>query len=431
VKELWGQLLVDACIGSNRMLGESRLSLLSVRRTGTGALELKIGIPTDQLTVTVNRGLGEFSNVVAASSTIKAILTVDGKVADRIMDTVSYGTSSVDIGIPFDLRCTSGAQNRVESITACTPPAGHECESPMFSESDAPAKTITGGDVVLVAKDGIDIEATELLPLTGRVLRLSAIAAPENASADDKGINIMIRGDDCFTVETIPGAKAAGGAPIKRTADDPDGNGMLGGGVIKVSTVCKPCCQCEDYKAAVDALKAPEERMYHVEQILNDAKQVYDEAVEALNGLQEDAIDAINSIDNIMVHAVASLSPSGYGSVDTKGKRSRLSVTVYVENMTLETATVASVSFTVGTVADGFSLVSGTTTWTRVSGGTTYSGTGLPVSSVLAPGGTLAVTATYAKTSTTNSVSRPATMTATARVAVGTGAAQNKTVNVT
>lgn len=432
VGPLWGQLLSDACIGTKEELGTDRLSLLAVRCTGSEIL-LTLGAGSDELQIGINSGLGEFATVIAASDSIKAILTVNGQIADRIISDGDYATEDpVEIGVPFALRCTSSANRMVMSISAYTPQEAYKCASQQFAghEHETAAVEISEGDAVLAAKDGVDLEVTELMPLTGDLLRVSAIAAPESAAEADKAVDIMIRGDECFTVETMPGSKVTGGAPVKRTAADPDGKGVLGGGVIRIGTVCKPCCQCDDYKAVIDMLRPQEELSYRIEQMLNDAKLHYDQAITAFNRMKSDAMERINSIANVRIHAVAALSPACYGGVDATGTRERMSVTLYVENMTLVDVNVTGVTFSVDgfTLVAGFGMPSATDGWTRVSGGTTSRGTVLPVR--LEPGGTLAVVSTYAKASTKNAADRPSGMTATATVSID-GTSATKTVDIT
>lgn len=406
---LWGHLLSDACIGVSAEVGDGRVSLLSVQRvvgTSGSRLNLRIGVSgVVSRDVSIGPGLGDFVTVPVSvtSGTLKAMLVVNGKVADAIIADEDYGTAAIVVDTPFALRCVSVGHKRVTAVTAYSAP---QCTTPLFSLDDEPVKEISGGDVVLAAKDGVDLETTELMPLSGRLLRISAVAAPAGTAESDEEVDLMIRGDGCFTVETLPGTKVSGGAVVARTASEPDGRGVLGGGVVRIGNSCKPCCQCDDYKAVVDVLRSREEATFAIEQALNDAKRMYDEAVELFNATKAAARATINSYANVRCRAVAATSASGYGSSSAKGTRARIAVTLYVENMTEKTVQVSVNSFTVS----GFSTTV-STAWTKVGSGGTTTGTTLPSSLALGTGDTLAVTRTCAKANTTsNTVTKPSGM---------------------
>lgn len=398
-RTLWRMLLLDACVATTR--ADARLYLLSVRRMGLSRLSLTVGTNDGETaTATVEKGLPDFAVVYAASATVKALLTVSGRTADRILEDVSYGTGRVDVNVPFAMRCSWDAHRRVESVSAYS---ARQCERPVFSDGEAPVRTVTGGDVVLAAMDGVDVEVTGIVPLEGSVLRVSAISAPVATSELDTNVDLMIRGDGCFTVEAIPGAKVEGGAVVPRTESEPDGLGVMGGGVIRIGNSCKPCCQCEDYKAAVDMLRVPESVAEEVNDMLDRAKTLYDEAVEAFAEAKEAALEAINSPDNVRCSAVASVSEAAYDGSVSSGNRARVAVTLGIVNMTQANAVIGNISFSV----PGFEPLSAS--WTKVNGGATTSGTSIPSGdTVLSPGGTMAITATYCKTATVNAASKPA-----------------------
>jgi len=440
-RPLWAQLLLDACVATDAELpnGE-RLSLLAVARA-TGRLLLMVGSPsTGEIAVPVPRGQPDFAVVYAAQATskarLKAFLTVDGRVADRIMDATGYGTARTAVGVPFALRCTSSGHRRVTSVSAYS--AG-QCETPVFAghASETPVRTVSG-DVVVTAGEGVDAEAVGMLPLEGRLLRLSAIAAPEETSADDTVVDLMVRGDECISVEAMPGTKVEGDAVVPRTADDPDGRGVTGGGVLRITNSCKACCQCGDYKAALDAVRDPEELAIVVKQMLDEAKAAYDAAVVELEGLKAAATDRVNDLGNVRCGAVAATSQAMYADSGASGTRARVAITLSVENMT-------QLDVTVELPADAFNLNDAgaapanrfshvRTAWTRVSGGETGSGTwtpgGQPLTAVLKPGGTLLVSATYARTATANAAAKPAGMTVSVRLSSASGT-KNRTVSVT
>ena len=413
-KPLWSQLLSDACVATDQELsGGARLSLVSLRRNSTSQLTVTVGATgVPSLSVTIAKGLADFATVYASSAKLKAFLSVNGRVADKIMASSSYGTATESVNIPFAMRCTSSGHKRVTSVSAYST---ESCETKRFTGADSPVREISGGDVVIASSDGVDVESTKLMPIEGQLLRVSAIAAPADTSAADTDVDMMVRADECFTVETIPGTKVVGGVPVARTESEPDGLGVMGGGVIRIGNVCKPCCQCEDYKAAADAIRDPASLAVAIEQLLNNAKQQYDEAVAAFDASTERSQALINDLDNVRCNAVAELSPPAYIGSTKSGKRARIAITLSVANMTQRKVRLSGLSFA---ISDS-EFSSTTVSWTRVSGGVTARNTGMPPTVELDPGGTLMVVATYAKTAKANAASRPDTMTASMTLSSG------------
>lgn len=439
VRPLWTQLLVDVCVATGRELGDgARLSLQTLRRVSSSKLQVTVGADgLAPLTVDIGHCPDGFTVLYAANRDLKALLTVDGRAANAMLADTSHNAATVHVDVPFALRCTSGGHRRVTSVSAYS--AG-QCETPVFAghASETPVKTVAEGDVVVMAGEGVDAEAVGMLPLEGRLLRLSAIAAPEETSADDTVVDLMVRGDGCITVEAIPGAKVSGDAIVPRTADEPDGRGVMGGGVLKIGNSCKACCQCGDYKAALDAVRDPEELAIVVKQMLDEAKAAYDAAVVELEGLKTAATDRVNDLGNVRCGAVAATSQAAYADSGASGTRARVAITLSVENMT-------QLDVTVELPADAFNLNDAgaapanrfshvRTAWTRVSGGETGSGTwtpdNAPLTAVLKPGGTLLVSATYARTATANAAAKPAGMTVSVRLSSASGT-KNRTVSVT
>ena len=436
VKPLWSQLLLDACVATNQELADTRLSLMLVQRE-LACLDLKIGTPDFYVVARVTPGLPDRATVYASSAEIKALLVVNGRIADKILEDGSYGLTEVDVNVPFAMRCTSSAHRRVESISAYS--AGLR-QRPVFTdpEHETPVAEITGGDAVIAAKNGVDLETAGLMPLSGKLLRVSAITAPASTSEADEDVDLMIRGDGCFTVEAIPGVKPVGNTGTVEPRTEADDGGVMGGGVIRIGNVCKPCCQCEDYKAAVDAIRDPETLAASIEQVLNNARLQYNAAVTAFNTWKAGAMAAINALTNVQCTAVASLSPPAYYNSTSSGKRERVSITLSVANMTQRNVTVSGLSFTVPNSPGepAYSLIR--VQWTHDSGGAVASGSSetangataaMPPGKVLAPGGTLVVAATYSRTSGHNDAVRPNGMTASLSIAAGSDTL-SKTVTV-
>ena len=430
---LWTQLLSDACIATSEELADGeRLSLVFFRRNSNSTITVRVGVPgvfTYDMTLTA--GLGEFATVplFLPSAKVKALFTVNGRVADAIIADAGYGTTAVTVRAPFALRCVSSAPKRVQSIAAYS---AAECTTPVFTGGESAVKTVTGGDVVLGVKDGLDLEAVELMPLEGELFRLSAIAAPADTSGTDTDVDLMIRGDGCFTVDTIPGAKAVGNTIVARTASEADGQGVMGGGVIKIGNACKPCCQCDDYKVVIDALRNPETRMVAIEQLLSDAKWRYDAAVTAFNGMKTAATNAVNSYANVHCRASAAFSTGTYTGTTAIGTRARVAVTLRVENLTQETVTVmAGVGSASGTTFTVPNYKHKNTTWVHAQNGGSVSGTTMAPTVLLDPGETLTVIATYVQNSPTSAAVNPGVMYAHLAMSLPGLPLHKRTVNVT
>jgi len=394
--EAWAETLVDACVYASSELGESRLSLLSVGRSGS-SLVFTVGIPGGAaMDVAAPSGHAGFTTVHAESADLKAILTVDGQKVDALVAaaTVTAG----DVGVPFATRCCGGATRRVTAITAqgaaprerlrYNPRDPHMVEKPVGANEHA----------VIAAYDGIDLEVTSMLPLAGDILRISAIAAPEAADVEQEPIDLMIRGDECFEVEAVPSAD--------RTS-----------GTVKITSTCKPCCDCEDYRDAVNMLRPAENAAHALHAVLNRAKAAYAEALAAFNAAKAGYVEQINRASNVRVSATAALSGGLYGGSTARGTRKRIAVTLLVENMTMATAYVTvgddvanSSGFTLADSGDGPAYTHLKTVWTK-GGATQAHGSSRPGRKALAPGETLTVVATYAKAGQlSNNATRPATM---------------------
>jgi len=406
----WTGVLVDACVYTSAELAPGeRVMLLYVRRYQS-SLYFVFGTQSNSITVRVNPGLSGFATVYSQSAAIKAVITVDAAKVDALALDSTYPTSRIDVNVPLALRCSGGGTKMVTSITA---QGAAEGTTPMYSPDDAGRveKTVGPGEhAVLKAGDGVDLEVAGMAPLTGNVLRVSAIAAPEPTDRDEDPVDIMIRGDDCFTVEAIPGAKVSGGAVVARTASDPSG------GVIRIGSACKPCCQCEDYKDAVDLLRPAETDALLISGKLDEVKSAYDSALAVFAAAKAAYLAQVNHVDNVRASATAALSGGGQAGTDgvlynqstAEGTRMRIAITLLVTNMTLKNATVAvgADAANSGFFVDGYSHLK--TTWTK-SGDTRENGSLRPVSKTLKPGESLTVVATYVKAeSTSNNAQRPA-----------------------
>lgn len=418
VDEKWSRLLLDACVCVPDELADGqRIALLSVVRVSAQRLRVDVGVRGTGMwhTVNLSPATDRFVTVAAMSESIKTVLVVDGETANALLADSSLPDEYVSVDVPFALRCCSSGHRRVTSIEAYGAPS---CETRRWAGhgGETPAAGAEGGDVTLAAKDGVDLEVVEMAPLEGRILRVSAIAAPADAERERERIHMMVRGDKCFTVETLPGVRPSNGGLV-RDADS---------GVIRVGTVCKPCCQCEDYEAAADMLHERDDDAAGVKAVLDAARLSYNEALRAFNEAKAAALGAIDSVaGGMQAHAVAVLSggnrsPSSdtgmYSESTASGSRMRITITLRVTNMMLSPATVyVGNDPPPGDAASSGFHVAGyrhlRTDWTH-SGADPESRTGRPADGVaLKPGESLVVVATYAKDeSATNNAERPAGM---------------------
>lgn len=415
LRDRWSGTLVDACVYASSELGEARVSLLYVRRLA-GSLEFTVGVPdvpgVVQLVVPVPSGLGGFTTVYAGNESLKAILTVDGKAVDALALDGRYTVNTLSVGVPFAARCAGGAERNVTSLSVIGTASG---TTPLYGSVDpgmVEKSVVAGEHAVLKAYDGVDLEVAGTVSRMRDVLRVSAIAAPEAPEAEEETVDIMIRGDACFTVDAEPG---------------PDGST----GTIRINNVCKPCCQCEDYGAAVAMLKPAEARTWELNAELDRVEALYRSALARFEQAKKDIADAVNSPAHVHVSATVAASGGIYGQSTAKGTRCRLSVTLLVENMTTATA---SVSVDEDGVNSGFRVPGYThhsTTWAKAAHGGVQRGNYRPGTQSLEPGETLSVTAVYVKEGTgTNDATPPAGMKAYCAVTVG-GKSATKTVQIT
>lgn len=329
---------------------------------------------------------------------VKAFLTLNVEAVDALL--ADPDEEGGDVNVPFVMRCSDDAQRRVTSITA---QGARACTTPVFSTTDADRVEKSVGPnahAVLRADDGVDLEVTGMAPLVGDVLRVSALAAPEATELDEEPVDMMIRGDDCFTVETIPGAKvSSGGTVVAREEADGDG------GVVRIGTACKPCCQCEDYKDAVDMLRPAETKAVALEGELDGIKDAYESALAAFASAKQAAEAAVNSLDNVRLAISTAGSSAVYTGSDAKGTRQRFTATLLVENLTMLTAVVSNLSITTDAAYAA--------TYTAVK--TVESG-----SRTLQPGATLVVVTTFRTTESVNSnaLDSPPTVNASCTVAL-------------
>lgn len=387
----WAETLVDACVYAAPELGDKRVSLLSVGRSGS-SLVFTVGIPDGvAMDVAAPSGHAGFTTVHAESAALKAILAVDGR---KVSALVAAGVAGGTVGVPFATRCSGGAIRRVTAITAQGAPP---CEKPMY-DPDGPhgAEKSVGANehATLGAYDGIDLEVTSMLPLEGDMLRISAIAAPEAADVEQEPIDLMIRGDECFEVEAVPNADKKSG-------------------IVRITSTCKPCCQCDDYKDAVDMLRPAETKVHAIHQVLNAAKAAYEGALAAFNEAKARYVARVNSPANVLVSATAALSGGLYAQSTAEGSRMRITVTMLVENMTMVDVQVAvgddsSAAGSESGFVVGDSYEHSKTVWTKSGTPQEYDEGRPREPRTLKPGDTLTVAATYCKPNQrSNNASRP------------------------
>ena len=400
----WGRLLVDASVSCDWQLSDGdTVRLLLVHVGADRTVSLRVGTANDDdhsVRFVLGSVSGDFGTVFVRGTHVAAFLTVSAVALAEIQVSTMRGTTVVDV--PFAARCVSSAIPRVEEIQVYAAPP---CTRPIYQDVHPdPVLVLRGGDVVLAAGDGIDLETTVSDPAAGEILRVSALAAEEDASGGDVPIDMMIRGDDCMEVETLPDVVVGpGGAPVPAPAEEKGKHG-----VIRIGQRCKPCCQCDDYKDAVDRLRPGEAATGDVERRLNTAKAEYDAAMVLFEEVKDMALDAINSPVNVHGSATAVASGGVYTGSSSGGSRCRIAVNLLIINRTLVTAAVSEVDL----VVDGYGAspvrVSWNTAGSNPRGGSSFDG----VSWSLAPGDTLSLVATYSRPGTTNTAVKPSGMSA-------------------
>ena len=390
----WNGLLLDACFGLSCRSDCLGVLLSGIRRSADGLVLTFAtygGSSAYALDITVPADMEGRSVLFGRSDSLCGFITV-GKMPDALVQAVPETVTAV--GVPLAVRCVRNGTSFVSSVEAYSPEL---CTRPVFAEEDPhPPPRIAQGYVVLAAKDGLDLEVVD----SGsgvRMLRVSALSADADASAAGKDVDLMIRGDDCVTVSELPGVYVTEAGGLAR-AEDPSKHG-----VVLIGQKCKPCCQCEDYRDAVYLLKPWDKAAHDVKDILDQAALEYAAACTAFSQYKERAKADINDYGHIKVSATAVAGGGMYGASDAAGARCRVSVNVSVVNMTMETATVASLAAVFPTESQ-FELVR--TRWSK-TGAISASGAELPGSVFLEPGDALLVVFTYAQLGTSGTVVVP------------------------
>ncbi len=407
----WVRSLLDASVGYAGVPEDGRrVSLVSVS-VKSGMAVYRIGTSgSDYVDVSVRTGLGGRAVVFGSSARYRAFLTVDGAVVDGLVASAVEGAS---VGVPLAGRCATYATRFVESVSAYASldkDGNVSCDAVAFDGSESPVAT-AAGDVTFAAKDGIDLDTTQTDPSSDVMLRVSAIAAAADSEETSKDVDVVIRGDDCITVEALPGAYVAAGGAIVSHAESPDEdvrNDPASCGVIRIGTKCKPCCQCEDYRDAAEMLRPSAAAAEGVKELLDGVKGLYEAAVAEFERAKVAAVAAVGSYDNIRASATTACSGGVCTEAVAEGTRHRISITFVVSNMTLETATVSDVAFVVG---GGYGRIK--TQW-AAAGESPGSGTAVDGQAwQLSSGDSLTVVATYSKTAKSNNATKPAGMKAT------------------
>lgn len=413
-------MLRDACVGYAEVIpDEDRILLIDVCHDAEKAdvVSIRVGIDDSRcVAIDLSAGSGKYDTVFGAGSGFKVLLTVDNVAVRGILDSGWFGTAAVNA--PFSLRCVSSANRMVTAVEAYSPE--NPCDRPVFDpEKEKPVRVLTK-DVVLVAKSGIDLDTYAMMQFTEDLLRITAITAPKEADETDKPVDMMIRGDECIEVETIPGVHDNGdGVLIPLTNPE-------AGGVVRITDKCKPCCQCEDYENAVNVLRPWETATFEVESMLNEAKDAYNKAVDAFNRMKDEAVAEINDYSRVIMAATAVTSGNMTTKVVAEGTRCRIAMNMTVINMTSENVTISGVGFVVPEYGNTPVKVRWNTAGSMPQSGESLSyGTWL-----LQPGDTLSVTATYVKTATTNTAVKPQGMQAEMRAKLPSREEKQYRVNV-
>lgn len=407
-----GELLVDAAVACDLELGDTdRLQLVSVLKTAN-ALFVKVGL-SDAAGCVLGLVPGDADHQTAYGSDghFKAFLTVRTRALRAILDDAALAIGTLwEPHVPFALRCTSSATKRVTAILADSPE--DPCATPVYGEETAHTVKTATSDVILSAHGGLDLETTAMAPLPGTVLRISAITAPAETAEGDRQTDLLIRGDDCFEVEAIPGVHVtydeAGNHVLTPIDPTVPGSDPLSEGAVVIRAKCKPCCQCEDYEAAFNVLKPINSKtkalaatLGHLDATRTDASlnTQYRTAMGLFTAIKGLVTGVVNSYRNVHGHATAVTSGGVYDKSTAMGRRARIAVTLVVDNMTLQDVDIAGCALVSGTLPPGYSQVKAH--WTKSDGAAGESPDGKTWS--LSPGQTLCVVFTLANpTSTSN-----------------------------
>lgn len=419
----WSSLILDASVACDLEYDDSRvLKLISLWNSGNGAVAVKIGISdADALSVRFDftgDTSGRTVTAYAESEHVKAYVTLDGDTL-RSLCAEPASVSAMGVNIPLVARCTSYANRFVESIECHSPENG--CDRPVFGPDTEHAVMTAKGDVRIVAGNGIDADVTGLAPVTGELMRVTAVTAPLEAGAVNRPVDMMIRGDDCIAVETMPGR---GFLPDGTPVELPD-SGEQSGGIIRLTEKCKPCCQCEDYENAANALRPGEKATFSVKDMLDRANEEYRDAVKLLDEINELAKARINDYDHVPVSAVSVASGGTTPGVSAPGTRWRISVNLTVTNFTMESTEISEIRFTV----PGYTPLR--VNWGK-SGHENAAGVAIDgMTWVLDPGDTLSVVATYAMPATTSNLAvKPAGMNVTLTRKITSKAADTRSFDI-
>lgn len=400
-------VLLDACIGCDWRPDDGDLRLLNVRKAEDGLI-LHIGSASDTadavsrtVEVLIETGTPERVTLFATSDHVKALVTVSGPSADALWNSLTDNNWHT-VDIPFAVRCCSYANACVTAVEAYTPDADEQCSHPVFNARPRTPIAVLTGDVVLKAADGVNLEAVDSPDGSGTVLRVSALAGKIDEGASEKTVDLVIRGDDCIAVEARPGVRMNA-----HGVETPDPNC----GIIVIGSKCKPCCQCDDYVEAVKTLRPYETATTEIKRLLDEAKAAYETAAEAFDTYKVAALAAVNSYANLNASAVAVCSSADlYKAATTaSGSRSRIAITLTVENVTQDTATLSELasecpSYTLDSVI-----------W-ATAGSKPRAGSSVNrLSWRLKPGDTLTASWTFTRESKTNQATKPTGMTVTAR----------------
>lgn len=400
-------VLLDACIGCDWRPDDGDLRLLDVRKVEAGLI-LHIGSPNDapdassrQVEVLVKTGTPGRVTLSAAGVHVRALVTVSGPAADALWNSLT-DFNWHDADVPFAVRCCSYANACVTAVEAYTPDTDEQCQHPVFDARPRTPVAVLTGDVVLKASDGVDLEAVDSPDGSGTVLRVSALAGEIDEGASAKIVDLVVRGDACIAVEARPGVRMNA-----HGVETPDPTC----GIVVIGSKCKPCCQCDDYVDAVKTLRPYDTAAAELKRLLDEARAAYETAAEAFDTYKAAALEAVNSYANLNASAVAVCSCADlYKAATTAtGTRSRIAITLTVENMTQDTATLSELA----SACPGYTLDS--VTW-ATAGSKPLAGSSVTrLSWRLKPGDTLTASWTFTKTSKTNQATKPAGMSVTAR----------------
>lgn len=240
-----------------------------------------------------------------------------------------------------------------------------------------------GPDITLASDTGIDVSVSE--DEVGSVIVVGALPGP--GEQPRRRISVRVSGDDCVSVSAVPHVMVDETGTVVR---DPDC------GVLYIGSTCKPCCQCDDYSAAVWRLHEVFEKLASIRsRMAGTGKDYKSISLDHRDTTQPKYVKRICAIDNVRINCSRMGGKTVVSSTDGESRIVTGSGTAAVSVMNPTPTTVHVSGFTLKPVSGAAEIVEIAWSATRGRSGEedNPSGTSKPHDVWLLPGGTLSVSA--------------------------------------